>query len=357
MEPFFKELKIIELANVLAGPAVGMFFRELGAEVIKIENKRVSGDVTRSWKNSKEDPSSPSSAYFASVNWNKQHLWLDLQQSSDREQVYQLVAQADIVISNYKAGDAQKLGMDFEQLKKFNPALILGHISGFGPENKRTAYDLVLQAETGFMSMNGTPESGPLKMPVALIDVLAAHQLKEGLLVALIRKMKTGKGALVEVSLKDAAIASLMNQAGNYLMSGITAGLAGSLHPNIAPYGESFETADHRRIVLAIGNNKQFEQLCKVLELPHLITHPQFAENTDRVKNRQLLFEQIDQVIRKGNSGDWLEKFIRLDIPAGLIKNMAEVIQGISPDQILNDIDEHGNTLKRLRNNIFKVIP
>ena len=197
MSAIFKNLKVIELANVLAGPAVGMFFAELGADVIKIENKTTNGDVTRSWKLTTENPNQKGSAYFASVNWNKKSLFLDLKDAFDKTKVLELIKDADIVIANYKKGDAEKLGMDYESLKKTNPKLIYAHISGFGEDSSRIAFDIVLQAETGFMFMNGTSESGPIKMPVALIDILAAHQLKEGVLVALIKRMQTNEGSKV----------------------------------------------------------------------------------------------------------------------------------------------------------------
>jgi crotonobetainyl-CoA:carnitine CoA-transferase CaiB-like acyl-CoA transferase len=247
MTPFFKDLKVVELANVLAGPAVGLFFAELGAHVVKVENKLTDGDVTRSWKIPSENKNTSSSAYFASVNWNKTSIFVDLRDTADRQQVMELIKDADIVISNYKPGDDEKLQMGYEQLKKINPRLIYAHISGFANASSRTAYDLILQAETGFMYMNGTPESGPLKMPVALIDILAAHQLKEGILIALIKRLQTGKGSRVSASLEHAAIASLANQASNWLMTGYNHQPSGSLHPNIAPYGELFTTADSKK--------------------------------------------------------------------------------------------------------------
>jgi len=191
MNTFFKDLKVVELANVLAGPAVGTFFSELGAEVIKIENKLTNGDVTRSWKLPAENKNSLTSAYYASVNYNKQSIFVDLTNEEEKQKVYDLISNADIVISNYKPGDDVKLGMDYNSLKKINPTIILAHLSGFGEHVHRTAYDLILQAETGFMYMNGTHQSGPLKMPVALIDILAAHQMKEAVLMAIIKKIKT----------------------------------------------------------------------------------------------------------------------------------------------------------------------
>jgi crotonobetainyl-CoA:carnitine CoA-transferase CaiB-like acyl-CoA transferase len=219
MSEIFSDLKIIDLSTVLAGPSVTTFFAELGAKVIKIENKR-SPDVTRSWKLPSEDPKSNISAYFSSVNYGKEYLRLDLLDGEDYRQLMKLIADADILVSNFKKGDEEKLGVTDKLLRKINPNLIIGKISGFGSDSDRVAYDLILQAETGFMSMNGTAESGPVKMPVALIDVLAGHHLKEGLLVALFERAK-GKGAsTIAVSLFDAAISSLMNQASNYLMTG-----------------------------------------------------------------------------------------------------------------------------------------
>ena len=299
MKSFFKDLKVVELANVLAGPAVGMFFAELGAEVIKIENKLTGGDITRSWKLPVEDKKLKTSAYFASVNWNKKSIFLDLNYKKDKQKVYDLICDADIVITNYKKGDDKKLGMDYATLCKINPKIIYAHISGYGENSNRTAYDLVLQAETGFMFMNGTPTSGPVKMPVAIIDLMAAHQLKEGILLALINKMKTGKGSKVTVSLFDSAIASLANQASNYLMANHNPEPIGSLHPNIAPYGEIFTTKDKRQIVLAIGSDKQFQRLCEILNLKEVAFNVKFSTNSERVKNRIELFEVINEKIAK----------------------------------------------------------
>ena len=211
---FFEGLTVIELASVLAGPATGMFFSELGARVIKIENALTGGDITRQWKLPSESLTSPVSAYYSSVNFNKEIQFMDLNSGAEKMKLYTLIQSADIVISNYKAGDAEKLGMDYPSLKKVNPQIIYAHLGGFPKGIKRVAFDVVLQAETGFMSMNGTSESGPIKMPVALIDVLAAHQLKEVLLLALLNREKTGSGAYVSTTLYESAIASLANQAG-----------------------------------------------------------------------------------------------------------------------------------------------
>ncbi|MGZ4035848.1 MAG: CaiB/BaiF CoA transferase family protein [Bacteroidia bacterium] len=356
METFFKDLKVIELANVLAGPAVGMFFAELGAEVIKIENKNTNGDVTRSWKLPAEDPNSPVSAYYSSVNWNKKNLEVDLKSQSEKQKIYDLIKNADVVISNYNPGDDIKLGMDHETLKKINPELIYAHLTGFGNDSSRTAYDLVLQAETGFMFMNGTAESGPVKMPVALIDVLAAHQLKEGILVALIKKLKTGKGSKVSVSLYDSAIASLANQATNWLMVGQDPQRSGSLHPNIAPYGEIFTTSDGKMIVLAIGNNKQFSQLCKQLKIEEQCSGQKFSSNTDRVKNRNELFKIVQNAIKNYSSKELMNDFIKNDIPAGLIKSVKEVFENEKAKcLILTENSISSGKSKRVRTAIFDI--
>jgi crotonobetainyl-CoA:carnitine CoA-transferase CaiB-like acyl-CoA transferase len=350
----FQKLKVIELATVLAGPAVGMFFAELGAEVIKIENKKQGGDVTRSWKLPSEEKNAIS-AYYSSVNWNKKTISADLSDAAERQEVYELIRTADIVITNYKQGDDVKLGMDHETLKRINPSLIYAHISGFG-SSSRTAFDIVLQAETGFMFMNGTKESGPVKMPVALIDILAAHQLKEGILVAMIQRMKTGKGAKVSVSLYDAAIASLANQATNWLMAKHNPQPAGSLHPNIAPYGEIFPTKDKKMLVLAVGNDKQFRNLCEMLGCKALPEDERFQNNTLRVKNREALFSELKPFFKEKNAEDLMEQFIRADVPAGQIRSIEEVFsQKEAAALLLSQSESQNADSLRVRTAIFNI--
>ena len=208
------ELKVIDISTVLAGPSVGMFLAELGANVIKIEHP-IQKDVTRTWKSASEDKESISS-YFSSINFKKKYLTLDLINKKDYDQFISLIEGADILISNFKRQDYHKFNITQDVLDAINPKLIHGRITGYGTDSDRVAYDLILQAETGFMSLNGTPDSGPVKMPVALIDVLAAHQLKEGILLALYERLKYGKGKLVSVSLYQAAVSSLVNQASSY---------------------------------------------------------------------------------------------------------------------------------------------
>lgn len=227
---------------------------------IKVENFKTGGDVTRTWKLAGEN-SDDRSAYFCSVNWGKRSLAIDLTTYEGQKIVHELIKQTEIVIASYKPGDAEKLNVDYKTLSVINPNIIYGQITGYGSNNPRVGYDAIIQAEAGFMFMNGEPGGASLKMPVALIDILAGHHLKEALLLAIIEKMRTGRGKLVEVSLLQVAISSLANQATNWLVAKKLPTKQGSLHPNIAPYGEVFVTADGKELLLAVGSDRQFEAL------------------------------------------------------------------------------------------------
>ncbi|HRI78468.1 MAG TPA: CoA transferase [Cyclobacteriaceae bacterium] len=318
----FTGLKVLELASVLAGPSAGQFFAELGAEVIKVENRKTGGDVTRTWKGAGEK-TDDRSAYFCSVNWGKKSIALDLANVQDQEIVRKLALRSDIIIASFKPGDAEKLGVSYAQIRGERP-IIYGQITGYGSANDRVGYDAVLQAETGFMDLNGEANGPPIKMPVALIDLLAAHQLKEGLLLALLKKEKTGQGSFVEVSLIQSAVASLANQATNWLVGRVLPVRQGSSHPNIAPYGDWFETKDGKRVLLAVGNDRQFADLSNVLKL-NLMNDENFNTNQKRVKNRLALNEILRREIISKNSSAILEEMHRNKIPAGLIRNVEEV--------------------------------
>lgn len=351
---FFKDLKVIEIASVLAGPSVGLFFSELGSSVIKVENKLTNGDVTRSWKLSSEDKNSNVSAYFCSVNWHKQYLFLDLTTEKDLETVKNLIVESDIVILNFKKGDDLKFGLDYASLSKLNTQLIYGSINGFGEKSDRVAYDLILQAESGFMSMNGTADSGPVKMPVALIDILAGHQLKEGILVALIERMKTNKGQKVSVSLYDSAVASLANQATNWLMGNHIAKRIGSTHPNIAPYGELFTTKDNNLITFAIGSNKQFTNLCSVLNLDSIIEDNRFSSNVSRVKNRISLENLIKNEVIKWDSKSLIDCLHSKFVPVAKINSINEVFKSQSAKDLILTEQIDGVETKRVKTIVFK---
>jgi crotonobetainyl-CoA:carnitine CoA-transferase CaiB-like acyl-CoA transferase len=349
-----KHLTVIELASVLAGPAVGMFLAELGAKVIKIENPD-GGDVTRQWKLPSENAQSEVSAYFSSVNYGKEYLSLDLKTTAGKKAVIDLIATADIVLTNFKAGDGVKLGLDYETLKALNPNLIYGCITGFGPNDSRTAFDVVLQAEAGLMYMNGTPESEPIKWPVAVIDLMAAHQLKEGILLALLQRERTGLGAKVSVSLYDAAIASLANQATNWLMAGHIPQRLGSLHPNIAPYGETLTCADSGQIVLAVGNNVQYNNLCSVLNLSSLPADEKYNTNSKRVTNRESLLAELQQAAAAWKRDELLAALLAAQVPAGAIRNMQEVFAQPNAQKLINNETIAGVATQRPATAIFTI--
>ena len=327
-----KKLKIIELASVLAGPSVGQFFAELGAEVIKVESPKTGGDVTRSWRFKGERVSGGVSAYFTSVNWGKKSLAIDLSNMEERAIVYKLVKSADIVIASYKPGDAEKLGVDYKTLKEINPALIYGQITGYGLDNPKVGYDAVIQAESGFMSINGELGADPLKMPVALIDVLAGHQLKEALLVALIERMESGQGKFVQVALIDAAISALVNQGANWLVGQNQPTSMGNIHPNIAPYGELFMTKDKRQLLLAVGSDRQFSKLCSILKISEI---HRFSTNQERVENREELNRMLSNEIRLWPSVELMEILVSQQVPAGLVTTVSEALDHGEPHWFL----------------------
>jgi crotonobetainyl-CoA:carnitine CoA-transferase CaiB-like acyl-CoA transferase len=355
-ETIFKDLKVIELASVLAGPSVGYFFAELGAKVIKVENPTTNGDVTRSWKLKGEDPKDSGSAYFWSVNAFKDFVSLDITKPNQLEKLYDLVKDADIVITNYKKGDEEKLGVDYKTLSKLNRGLICASINGFGTDSPRTAYDLILQAESGFMFMNGEPRSKPVKMPVALIDVIAGHQLKEAILIALIRRYKDNKGSHVSVSLFDSAIASLANQATNWLIANHLPIASGSLHPNIAPYGELFDTKDDQLVTFAIGSNKQFSQLCELINFPSLAKDPKYVSNQSRVLNRSQLYHVLYNYIKELNFKTLYEACIEREIPIGKIRNLEEVFKLPEASAMLRKFSFNKKEIKTVSGIAFKFL-
>ncbi len=340
----FQNLRVLELASVLAGPSVGQFFAELGAEVIKVENLKMGGDVTRTWRGSFEE-TDDRSAYFCSVNWGKKSVAIDLSTSAGLKAVQKLAGKSDLIIASYKPGDAEKLGVSYYQLRTTNEKLIYGQITGYGSDNDRVGYDAVIQAESGFMDLNGSVDGPPTKMPVALIDVLAAHHLKEGLLLALLKKERTGEGSLVEVSLIQAAISSLANQASNWLVAHTLPTRQGSAHPNIAPYGESFLTRDGKRILLAIGSDRQFLDLLQILGLS-ISGDVRFVTNHNRVIHRAVLHELLATAISTFDASELMQAIHGKKIPAGIIQSVDQVFEMEEAQRIVIE----SGTLRGVRN-------
>jgi crotonobetainyl-CoA:carnitine CoA-transferase CaiB-like acyl-CoA transferase len=351
---FFKDLKVVELASVLAGPAVGMFFAELGANVIKVENKN-GGDVTRSWKNPNESSVDEKSAYYHSVNWNKQVVYLDLTNESDSSELLKLLSNADVLITNFKNGDDKKFNLVSKDLIAKFPSLLIGEIAGYS-DSAKVAYDAVLQAETGFMFLNGTRDSGPLKMPIAMIDILAAHQLKEGILVGLINRAKTNCGCIIKVNLFESAVSSLANQASNWLNNEYESPRMGSLHPNIAPYGETFQTKDGKQILLAVGSDKQFKSLCEILNAQELISDERFAINAERVKHRLELTNLIADKFKSALASYWMNLFNEHQVPAGIVNSIADVFElEAAKKKIIYQSELNGSESRRVETIAFAI--
>ncbi|MBP6391238.1 MAG: CoA transferase [Flavobacteriales bacterium] len=349
------ELLIVETASVLAGPSVGMCFAELGARVVKLENKRTGGDVTRKWKLPEEDPKSSVSAYFSSVNWGKEHLLVDLASPEGRMELDALLREADVLITNHLEEDAMKLGLDRARVRALNPTLVHGHIKGFAQQPTRPAFDVVLQAETGYISMTGNGPDQLAKLPIALIDVLAAHQLKEGILLALWQRERTGRGSFVQVCLEEAALAGLINQASNLLMADHDPRPLGTLHPNIAPYGETFRCADGGMIILAVGSDAQFSALCATLGTADLVFDPRFARNAERVRNRTELADPLGAAVRERSRPELLEALARAGVPAGQVNTVREALNSPIAHAMRLESSIDGRSTARLRGNVFSI--
>jgi len=347
-------IKVLELASVLAGPSVGMFFAELGATVYKIENITTQGDVTRKWKLPAEDPETDISGYFSCVNWGKQSFAVDLCKQEGLGIIYQLAAQCDIVLVSYKPGDAEKLRVDYPTLVKLNEKLIYAHITGYGLQNPRAGFDAIIQAESGFTYMNGEPDGPPTKMPVALMDILAAHHLKEAILLALFNRERTGRGQYIEASLFRAGISSLANQATNWLVGKAIPQRMGSDHPNIVPYGTIFKTSDGKEIVLAAGTDKQYHELITLLGRPDLAKDCKFEKNHGRVIHKEEINAIIQSQIISYTRDEILALLDEKRIPAGGVFNMQEVFEvPEAQPMVLEGSYGEGTTIKGVRSIAF----
>lgn len=353
---FFSDLRIVELASVLAGPSVGMFFAELGATVLKVENKTTNGDVTRKWKLADENPDTADSAYYHSINWGKTSILLDLTNPEDYQQLLSHIQNADIVLSNFKSASAKKLRLDYETLKKHHPSIIYGHITAYGPGDNRPGFDVLMQAETGWLSMNGEQGGGAVKLPVALMDILTAHQLKEGLLVALLHRERTGEGSYVHAALFDSGVSALANQASNWLNVGHLPTRMGSRHPNIAPYGDVLLSKDGVEVILSPGTTKQYENLLAALGLEALKADSRFATNADRLNHRDELMRSLNREAQKHDISMLLEKLKAYQVPAAPVQNLERLFaQPEAQRLLLEGTTESGETYRVVKTAVFKV--
>ncbi|MGR8918400.1 MAG: CaiB/BaiF CoA transferase family protein [Gammaproteobacteria bacterium] len=346
---FDRDFIVLEIANILAGPVTSMFFAELGARVIKLENPHTGGDATRGWKLAGESADSDVSAYFSCANWGKESVACDLTQPAGRELAHALAARADIVIASFKPGDEARLGLDYDTLKAVNPRLIYGHISAYGGDDPRPGFDAILQAEAGFTFLNGEADGPPTKMPVALIDLLLAHQLKEGLLLALLKRDRSGAGSLVATSLIEAGVASLANQATNYLVGGSVPRRMGSEHPNIVPYGSILACRDGREIVIAAATERQYRELVRLLGAPELADDARFANGQQRVKNRGELLERIRALAAGIDGDDLAARLEAAKVPFGFVNDMAAVFELPGAQRLLLEGEVDARPIKGVR--------
>ena len=326
-------IRVLDLSRVLAGPWCGQILGDLGAEVIKVERPG-SGDDTRHWGppyiKDAEGNDSREAAYFQSANRNKQSLTLDFTQPEGRRLVRELVAQCDVLLENFKVGGLAAYGLDYPSLKAINPRLIYCSITGFGqtgPYAKRAGYDFMIQGLGGLMSLTGRPEgeegAGPMKVGVALTDILTGLYATVGVLAALNQREQSGIGQHIDVALLDVQVACLANQAMNYLATGVSPKRLGNAHPNIVPY-QDFPSADGN-FILAVGNDGQFRKFCEVAGLPALADDPRFSTNKARVAHRAVLIPLLRQATVFKTTAQWIESLEKAGVPCGPINDVQQV--------------------------------
>ncbi len=332
-----KGVKVLDLSRVLAGPYATMMLADLGADVLKIEHPE-RGDDTRHWG----PPFAGSeSAYFLSVNRNKRSAGVDLKDPEGLEKVKELAAEADVLIENMRRGALEKLGLGYEVLKELNPALVYCSITGFGPgeDEDRPGYDFLIQARGGIMGITGFPDGEPTKVGVAIADIVCGLQAAMAVLAALHRRNVTGEGARIEVPLFESQLSWLANRAQEYLVSGEDVGRLGNAHPSIVPY-QTFDASD-KKIALAVGNDTQFENLCRAIGRPELADDERFARNPDRVANRKELVDILQEELRKKTADEWTELIRESGVPCGPVNSLADVFSDghVLSSGMLRDIE------------------
>lgn len=318
-------LKVIELARILAGPWAGQTLADLGAEVIKVEAPQ--GDDTRQWGPPfVEREGDTSASYFHSCNRGKASVTVDFRTPEGQAKVRELVADADILIENFKLGGLAKYGLDYASLAALNPKLIYCSITGFGqtgPYAHRAGYDYIIQGMSGLMSITGEPEGQPQRAGVAITDVFTGVYSVAGILAALYQRERTGRGQHLDMALLDVAVSVTANQGLNYLTTGTPPGRTGNYHPNLTPY-QVFDCADGH-IIIATGNDGQYQRLCDLLGLGWMKDHADYLTNADRVANRPAMIALLAGETAKRTKAELLAGCEEKGIPAGPINDMAEV--------------------------------
>ncbi|MFN6995052.1 MAG: CaiB/BaiF CoA transferase family protein [Aquincola tertiaricarbonis] len=326
-------LKVLDLSRVLAGPWAAQLLADLGAEVIKVERPGV-GDDTRSWGppflQDSQGQATRDAAYYLCTNRNKQSVTIDITQTEGQQLVRALVAQADVLIENYKLGGLAQYGLDYASLKAEFPRLVYCSITGFGqtgPYAPRAGYDFLVQAMGGLMSVTGRADAeegaGPLKVGVAVTDILTGLYAANAIQAALAHRDRTGEGQHIDLALLDVQVACMANQAMNYLYGGTPPRRLGNGHPNVVPY-QDFPTADGD-VIIAVGNDAQFARLAGVLGRTEWAKDERFATNLARVANRVELVRLLRELTLKRSTADWVAALEAAEVPCGPINNMAQV--------------------------------
>ena len=319
-------LKVVELARILAGPWAGQTLSDLGAEVIKVEAEQ--GDDTRRWGPPFiERDGDVSAAYFHSCNRGKKSVTIDFRTETGQAQVKALLADADIVIENFKVGGLKKYGLDYETLQDEFPKLIYCSITGFGqtgPYAHRAGYDFIIQGMSGLMSITGEPDGQPQKAGVATTDVFTGVYAVAGILAAVHQRHSTGKGQHLDMSLLDVAASVTANQAMNYLSTGVSPNRMGNAHPNLTPY-QVFDCSDGH-IIIATGNDGQYQRLCTLLGVAELGTDTRFLSNADRIANRDTLTALLTAQTGRMSKANLLDACEAQGVPAGPINDMGEML-------------------------------
>jgi len=314
-------LKVVELARVLAGPWIGQTLADLGAEVTKVESP--SGDDTRSW-----GPPfvGDTAAYFHCANRGKRAITANFKDPDDLARVKSLIAEADIVVENFKTGGLSRFGLDYDTLSGENPRLIYCSVTGFGhtgPYANRPGYDFLVQGMSGIMDLTGEPDGGPTKMGMAFADIFAGLYGLIGIQSALIERDRSGRGQAIDISLLDCMVGVMANQAQAALV-GEDPHRLGNAHPSIVPY-QTFDCAD-APIIIACGNSSQFKHLCEVLEAPEIADRPEYAENPDRTRHRDALIQELAPFIAQRHRDPLLQSLEAANVPAAPINTMRQAL-------------------------------
>lgn len=333
MSGALSHIRVLDLSRVLAGPWAGQILADLGAEVLKVERPG-AGDDTRHWgppflRDARGD-NTTEAAYYLSANRNKKSLTVDFTRAEGQRIIRELVAQSDILLENFKVGGLAAYGLDYASLKELNPRLIYCSITGFGqdgPYAQRAGYDFMIQGLGGLMSLTGRAEgeegAGPVKVGVALTDILTGLYASTAVLGALAHREQSGLGQHIDMALLDVQVACLANQAMNYLTTGVAPRRMGNAHPNIVPY-QDFPTADGD-FILTVGNDGQFRKFCEIAGHAEWAEDPRFASNSARVAHRDVLIPLIRQATVFRSTAEWIAALEPAGVPCGPINDLAQV--------------------------------